>query len=88
MGSRLYKRVFLNPLKAEGIAAAQLSWKQTSESEHTAGLTITDCNRQVVLDFDYWTPIMKKHRLFKIDTLVKLLLELREKIEKSEVKRY
>lgn len=88
MATKIYKRVFLNPVAQEGIAAAQLRFQKVKETEYEASLIISDCNRQVTLDFDFWTPKMRQSRLKKVDALIGMLSELREEINSANLKKF
>ncbi len=86
----MYKRVFLNNKK--GLAAMSVGITKESERhdyiEFSAGIELTDCNRMVRIDLDFWTPQMKRERMKKVDTMIKLLADLYDKMESAEVKKY
>lgn len=77
---KYYKRGFLN--KTEGVAA-YAAWVQSFNTNFTyADFTISDCNRQVKLEFEYQDDKQKKLIKHKIDTLIKELSAFREALLK------
>jgi hypothetical protein len=78
---KLYKRMFLN--KDSGVALAELDcYTETNSIRESrslyAYLTLSDCNRQICLDFAVYNTKVYKKRLAKVRRLKKLL----DKLEK------
>ena len=68
-------RIFLN--KKEGMAAMQLSF-ESSSSYVEASVVISDCNRQVNLDFSSHDAKTYKEKLVKLSKLISELAKLEE----------
>lgn len=83
---RLYKRSFLN--RDEGLAAVTVMLQKVKETEYSGTIEISDCNRTVRLDMDYWTPKMKRDKLFKLDKLIKYLVDYRAAVAVTELQKY
>lgn len=86
--SETYKRAFLNPKSREGMAAISMRFQKVKETEYEGSVVISDCNRQVSLDFDFWTPKMRRERLAKLKILIDYFTELKEKIEGATLKKF
>jgi hypothetical protein len=80
------KRQFLN--KESGMAAAQISFKLEREDEWDAEFLISDCNRNVRLDLSFWNRKMKRDRVRKLDILIQMAQELKQKIEETKPTKY
>lgn len=83
---KLYKRSFLNP--KTGVAACTILLEKVKETEYTGSIEISDCNRLVRLDMDFWTPKMKKDKMYKLNRLISLLTEFRDQAEKTTLKKF
>jgi hypothetical protein len=75
---RYYKRGFLN--KKEGIAAFECQVDALSLDEGTAFFKITDCNRSISLDFDWWKNKPKKMAVDKLNALITEMTKFRDEI--------
>ena len=77
---KLYKRTFLN--KTEGLAAMVIEAEQDGQNWIEASVTISDCNRNVKIDLGFNKDNRKRRRerLYKIDTMIQMLQEIRNKI--------
>jgi hypothetical protein len=77
-----YSRKFLN--KAEGLAAIECSISGLSFSAgFDASITITDCNRQVYLDFSAYNVKDVDNRLAKLDLLISEISKVRDIISNN-----
>jgi hypothetical protein len=77
-----YSRKFLN--KAEGLAAIECSISSLSFSAgFDASINITDCNRQVYLDFSTYNVKDVDNRLAKLDLLISEISKVRDIISSN-----
>jgi hypothetical protein len=84
MANYAYKyRTFLN--KDGGLAAIEATVDQGRSEYVEADVTISDCNRQVSLDFSFGSPRKKKARLAKLDKIILVMQAMRAELEKCEV---
>jgi len=67
-------RIFLN--KKEGMAAMQTSFEASSSRYVEAAVIISDCNRQVNLDFSSHDAKTYKEKLVKLSKLISELAKL------------
>lgn len=81
-----YHRVFLNPKK--GLAAITTELKKANETEYSGQIEISDCNRTARLDMDFWTPKMKREKLFKLNKLIDELLLYKTLVEDTKLEKY
>lgn len=81
---RYYKRKFLN--KDEGIALIEVTGEQYSESV-SLYVVLSDCNRQISLDFYFENEEVRQERLDKMDLLIAELKEARKFIKKTKLKK-
>lgn len=79
-GERWIERAFLNEGDEEGVAAARVTFYPRTRDETDAGwsanVTISDCSRQVSLDFDAYSKEQQRARLKKIRLLIDMLCRL------------
>lgn len=71
MAKKYYKRTFLN--KKEGVALIESRVSTDENGFKDAGVKITDCNRQVSLEFNFWNVETKDNTQYKINKLIEEL---------------
>jgi hypothetical protein len=75
---KYHVRKFLN--KTTGTAAIEIQSSYTAWN-FDCGVSLSDCNRKIDLDFHMWNPKQVKQKLDKLNLLIDELVKLREYLE-------
>jgi hypothetical protein len=74
----MYKRAFLNKPRYESVAVILAEVTRDSTQ-----LTISDCSRQISLDFSHYTAGDRENGLYKANLLVEILTQFRDELTKK-----